>query len=347
MNPSLEPDFAIPGSDTPRTKWVMERRTELGWDLRARIPGMYRSTLLLALILGLTIDSSQADEPAPPTTFRDCDQCPEMVVAPPGKFVMGSEGEVDGRPMGPPHEVRIAQPFAMGKTEVTNQQYLDFVTATGYEMAPGCRGRIDGEWAMDPQAHWTDLRLGQASDPQHPVACVSWLDARAYLAWLSEISGQPYRLPSESEWEYAARAGSSVDYPWGDDPHEGCANANMYDLSADAVHDFGWGLINCDDGYPTLAPVGQFQPNRFGLHDVTGNLWEWVEDCYEVLYPDDIPTDGSAYGLPPGQCEYRSVRGGSWITNPEWQRLPFRGRDPETVRYSFFGFRVARSLSHD
>ena len=314
---------------------------------RAKIPSMYQYTLILALILGLTIETVPADEPSPQKMFRDCDQCPEMVVVPPGKFVMGADGAVDGRPMGPSHEVQITRSFAMAKYEVTNRQYDDFVTATGYEMSKGCRGRIDGEWAMNPDAHWTDLRVGQESEPEHPVACVSWLDARAYVAWLSEISGQPYRLPSEAEWEYAARGGMSSDYPWGDDPDQGCANANMYDLSADVVHDFGWPLIDCDDGYPTLAPVGQFQPNGFGLHDVTGNVWEWVEDCYEVLYPDDIPTDGSAYGLPPGQCEYRAVRGGSWITNPNWQRLPFRGRDPETVRYSFFGFRVARSLTSD
>ena len=298
----------------------------------------------MALVLGLAIESVAAEEHSEPETFRDCDQCPEMVVAPPGKFIMGSEDAVSDRPMGPPHEVRIAQPFALGKFEVTNRQYKDFVDATGYEMSKGCRGNIKGEWTDNPLAHWTDLRVGQESDPQHPVACVSWLDARFYLAWLSGISGQVYRLPSEAEWEYAARSGGGEFYHWGEDPDQGCAYANMYDLSADAVHDFGWPLIDCDDGYSTLAPVGRFRPNGFGLYDMTGNLWEWVEDCYEVLYPDDIPTDGSAYGPPPGQCENRSVRGGGWITNPDWQRQTFRGRDPESARYTFFGFRVARSL---
>ena len=312
---------------------------------------MKRSALLPALCFGLAVQWAWAgDDSAPETlTFRDCEHCPEMVVVQRGLFIMGSEdsvaeGSESSRPMGPPREVSISQGFALGKYEVTNAQYQAFVNATGYEMAPGCRGRIDGQWANDPQADWTDLRLGQQAQPDHPVACVSWLDARAYVEWLAETSGRPYRLPSEAEWEYAARAGSGDWYYWGENPHEGCAYANMYDLSADVVHDFGWPRIECDDGYHTLAPVGSFQPNGFGLHDMTGNLWEWVEDCYERLYPEDAPADGSAYGPPPGQCENRSVRGGSWITNPDWQRTTFRGRDPEEVRYSFFGFRVARFL---
>ncbi|WP_446830787.1 formylglycine-generating enzyme family protein [Candidatus Foliamicus sp.] len=303
-----------------------------------------RFILLSVLIAGLAIQVALAQEAAP-ETFQDCDHCPEMVVVPPGAFVMGSEDAVDERPMGPPRAVRIAQPFALGKYEITNAQYQAFTSATGYEMEPGCRGYIGDEWAMDPEAHWTDLRLGQEWQPEHPVACVSWLDARAYVAWLSETSGQTYRLPSEAEWEYAARAGSGEFYPWGEDPHQGCTYANMYDISTDAVHNFGWPRVNCDDGFSTLAPVGRFQANGFGLHDVTGNLWEWVEDCYEVLYSDAMPVDGSAYGPPPGQCDNRSVRGGSWLTNYPWQRVTFRGRDPETVRYSFFGFRVARSLA--
>ena len=305
---------------------------------------MNRSALFLALVLGLTVESVRAEDGPAPEAFRDCEQCPEMVVVPPGTFVMGSEDAVSERPMGPPHEVRVVRSFALGKFEVTNRQYQDFVDATGYEMSKGCRGHIDGEWADDPEAHWTDLRVGQESEPEHPVACVSWLDARAFIAWLSEISGQPYRLASEAEWEYAARVGSGDYFFWGENQDEGCTYANMYDISADPVHDFGWPHINCDDGYSTLAPVGSFEPNGFGLHDMTGNLWEWVEDCYEVLYPEDTPTDGSAYSLPPGQCENRSVRGGSWLTNHDWQRVTFRGRDPEDARYNFFGFRVARSL---
>lgn len=308
---------------------------------------MHRSILLLPLLLGFTIQSAPADDGGTPQAFSDCDGCPEMVIVPAGAFVMGSEGSVDDRPMGPAHEVNVARSFAVGKYEITNRQYEEFLKATGYEMSPGCRSNIGGEWLEVPEAHWTDLQLGQEYEPEHPVACVSWLDARAYVAWLSEKSGQRYRLPTEAEWEYAARGRASGGYPWGEDPDQGCAYGNVYDLSADAVHDLGWRLFNCDDGYPTLAPVGQFLPNGFGLHDVTGNVWEWVEDCYEVFYPDDTPTDGSAYDTPSGQCELRAVRGGSWLTRPSWQLLTFRGRDPVEVRYTFFGFRVARSLSNN
>ena len=166
-----------------------------------------------------------------------------------------------------------------------------------------------------------------------------------YVAWLAEKTGQPYRLPSEAEWEYAARGGVSGEFHWGDDPDEACRYANVYDSSANAEHGFGWQAAACDDGFPTLAPVGRLEPNGFGLHDVAGNLWEWVEDCYEAPFAAHMPTDGSAYGPPSGQCERRSVRGGSWSSRISRQRPAFRGRDPEDLRYSIFGFRVARSLA--
>ena len=286
-----------------------------------------------------------ADSTPLPATFRDCEECPEMVVAPSGEFVMGAEGGEEGRPEGPLRTVRIAQAFAIGKFEVTNREFAAFVAETGYETPTSCAVRVGDKWLMHPEAHWTDLRTGQESEPDHPVACVNWLDARAYVAWLAQKSGQPYRLPSEAEWEYAARAGVSGDFPWGDDPVSACAYANVYDLSANAEHGFSWEVANCDDGFALLAPVGRYRANAFGLHDVAGNLWEWVEDCYQAPYAAHMPTDGSAYGPPPGQCERRSVRGGSWSSRISRQRLTFRGRDPEDLRYSIFGFRVARSLT--
>ena len=266
-------------------------------------------------------------------------------MVPGGGFVMGAEGGEEGRPEGPPREVRIVRDFAMGKFEVTNAQFAAFVSATGYEAGKGCRGKFEGEWQIHPESHWADLRLGQNPEPDHPVTCVSWLAARAYVDWLARTSGQPYRLPTEAEWEYAARAGAVGRFTWGEGPHQACAYANVYDASAVPVHAFDWQAADCNDGFPTLAPVGMFQPNAFGLHDVAGNVWEWVEDCYVEPYTSELPTDGSAVATPPGQCDRRSVRGGSWITRPDRQRLTFRGRDPEEIRYSFFGFRVARSLT--
>ena len=305
---------------------------------------MHRPLLFLLTLFSLTVGAAAA-EGGSQASFRDCDQCPEMILVRAGEFVMGAEGGEEGRPEGPPRTVRVERDFAMGKYEVTNAQFEDFVSATGYEVTPGCRGKFDGEWQNHPETNWADLRLGQESEPEHPVACVSWLDARAYVDWLARISGRPYRLPTEAEWEYAARAGSPGAFTWGEDPGPACEHANVYDASAAPVHDFDWQAADCDDGYPTLAPVGMFRPNAFGLHDVAGNVWEWVEDCYVEPYTAELPKDGSAIAVPPGQCERRSVRGGSWITRPDRQRLTFRGRDPEDIHYTFFGLRVARSLN--
>ena len=305
-----------------------------------RAPGAAGAVLLISL----AASGALADERPAGSGFQECEECPRMVVVPSGEFVMGVEGGEVGRPDGPPHAVRIERTFAIGKFEVTNREFAAFVAHTGYETEPPCAVREGDTWRLHPEALWTDLRTGQESAPDHPVACVNWLDARAYVEWLAETTGQPYRLPSEAEWEYAARGGASGRFPWGDDPREACAHANVYDSSAQAMHGYSWEPADCDDGFAKLAPVGRLQPNGFGLHDVAGNLWEWVEDCYEAPYPAHIPVDGSAYGPPPGECERRSVRGGSWTSRISRQSLYFRGRDPEDLRYSIFGFRVARSL---
>ena len=299
--------------------------------------------LIVFAIFSVAVGAAAA-EPGPSGAFRDCDGCPEMIVVRGGSFVMGAHGGEEGRPEGPPREVRVERDFALGRYEVTNAEFEAFVDATGYRVEKGCRGKFDGEWENHPESNWADLMLGQEYRPDHPVTCVSWLDARAYVDWLAEMSGRPYRLPTEAEWEYAARAGAVGSFTWGADPGLACAYANVYDSSADSVHDFGWQAADCDDGYPTLAPVGMYTPNAFGLYDVAGNVWEWVEDCYVEPYTAELPTDGSALEVPPGQCERRGVRGGSWITRPDRQRLTFRGRDPEDIHYTFFGLRVARSL---
>ena len=313
--------------------------------LRVKLQVVMRLTLLLLASVFSLATGAAAQESVSEAAFRDCDECPEMVVVRGGAFVMGAEGGEEGRPEGPPREVSILLDFAIGRYEITNAQFQAFVSATGYPVSKGCRGKFDGEWQINPESYWADLRLGQAPEPDHPVTCVSWLDARAYVDWLAGISGQPYRLPTEAEWEYAARAGAEGRFTWGEGPHQACAYANVYDVSADPVHDFGWQAAQCDDGYPTLAPVGMFKPNAFGLYDAAGNVWEWVEDCYVEPYTPKLPTDGSAIAVPPGECDRRSVRGGSWITRPDRQRLTFRGRDPEDIHYTFFGLRVARSLT--
>ena len=175
-----------------------------------------------------------------------------------------------------------------------------------------------------------------------PVVCVSYADATAYVSWLAKISDKTFRLPSEAEWEYAARAGGTGIYPWGNNTDLGCLHANVYDRSARKLQDFGWSFADCDDGYAELAPVGRFKPNAFGLHDMTGNVWEWTADCYLTTY-DTTPRDGSAVPAS-ADCARWTVRGGGWMTRPSRNRITFRGRDPIDARYSYFGFRVARDL---
>jgi formylglycine-generating enzyme required for sulfatase activity len=175
-----------------------------------------------------------------------------------------------------------------------------------------------------------------------PVSCISWHDAKAYVSWLSAKTGKRYRLLSESEWEYVARAGTSTRFFWGDSAEEACEHVNLFDASGRRMSDLPYVPAECDDGFPFTAPVGSFDPNAFGLHDVTGNVWEWTEDCFTVPYPPDLG-DGRSYQSE-GDCEKRSIRGGSWITTPSRQRPAFRGRDPADVVFSPFGFRVARDL---
>jgi formylglycine-generating enzyme required for sulfatase activity len=305
---------------------------------------------LLAISAAVSLLPAAAETAARPgSTLSDCETCPQMIVVPAGRFDMGSADGESGRPETPVHEVRIRRAFALGRTEVTFAQFRRFVEATGYSVAPGCRvqerepgprGRI--EWKDDPTASWRDPRTLAAPADAHPVVCVGRVDALAYADWLSRITGRRYRLPSEAEWEYAARAGASGIYPWGSNSDLGCPHANLYDRSSRAKLDFGWGFADCDDGFPEAAPVGSLRPNAFGLHDMIGNVWEWTQDCYVETY-ERTPRDGSAM-LPQGECKLWSVRGGGWSTRPSRQRLTFRGRDPNDAKYSYFGFRVARDL---
>ncbi len=299
---------------------------------------------LASLPLAACVASRPGDGTGAPagTVFRDCPDCPEMVVVPPGRFAMGFDGGEPERYEGPVREVSIPRAFAAGRTEVTVAQFGAFVAATGYRAARGCYA-WDGKTAtLMPEANWADPGYGGAPADDEPAVCVDWRDAAAYVAWLAERTGQPYRLLSEAEWEYAADAGSVATYPWGDDPTEACAVANVFDLSGARVHRAAIEPVACDDGYAGVAPVGRRAPNAFGLHDLVGNVWEWVQDCYEMPYPA-APRDGSAVEL--AGCERRAVRGGSWITGIERQRPTFRGRDPEDRVSQVFGFRVARDLA--
>ena len=241
---------------------------------------------------------------------------PEMVVIPAGPFRMGcvSDRECDPEEF-PVHEVAIPQPFAVSKYEVTVVEW-DACLADG-----GCAGYrpADEGW----------------SRPRYPVINVSWNDARAYVAWLAEQTGAEYRLLSEAEWEYVARAGSQTAYSWGDEVGVDRANCR------DRVYDrFG----ACGDRWEGLALVGSFEPNTFGVHDMHGNVWEWVEDCWNQSYAD-APSDGSAWRS--GYCAQRVFRGGSWNSSPSVLRSAVRrwGVNGSGGRDDRRGFRVARTLT--
>jgi formylglycine-generating enzyme required for sulfatase activity/uncharacterized caspase-like protein len=232
--------------------------------------------------------------------FRDCVECPEMMVVPAGEFMMGSEdGDDDEKP---DHRVRIPRPFAAGKFEVTFSQWDACVSAGG------CGGhRPDDE--------------GRGRG-RRPVTNVNWLDAKSYVEWLSSETGKRYRLLSEAEWEYVARAGTTTKYSMGNSISPSQANYS---------HSKG-----------RAVPVGSYGANRFGLHDVHGNVWEWVEDCWNWGY-HGAPRDGEARAGK--NCTYRVVRGGSWGSRPWVLRSADRIRLWAVIRGNFFGFRVARTLS--
>ena len=254
-------------------------------------------------------------------SFRDCVECPEMMVVPGGRFMMGSPANEPGRAddEGPQHLVTIANPFAVGKFEVTFDEWN------------ACVG--EGQCAEVDDRGWGRGR--------RPVINVDWTQAIGYAKWLADKTGKKYRLLSEAEWEYAARAGSEQAWFWGSSPERACEYANVYDVTAKAKRKFGWEAFPCDDGSPDIARVGSFKSNAFGLHDMAGNVWEWVEDCYNGTY-DAVPTNGQAWSK--GDCSRRVLRGGSWFNYPPSVRSAIRDRNDPSERNDILGFRVARTL---
>jgi formylglycine-generating enzyme required for sulfatase activity len=242
--------------------------------------------------------------------FRDCSDCPTMVVVPAGEFTMGAPAtELGGEAQ---HRVRIEAPFAVSKFEITFTEW-DACVATG-----GCRGYRPG-----------DEGWGRGNSP---AMNISWEDAKAYAAWLSAKTGKTYRLLSEAEWEFAARAGTVAAYPYTDGLSPAKAN---YDASAD-------GSGPSDVNRQRTVPVGSFQPNSFGLYDMQGNVSEWVEDCWNDEYTAATPTDGSAWVE--GDCKGHVVRGGSWEDSATELRSAARTGGAKDDRFYTDGVRIARSL---
>jgi formylglycine-generating enzyme required for sulfatase activity len=259
-----------------------------------------------------------------------------------GSFRMGSSGSEAARndDEGPVHTVRV-HAFALGKYPVTRAEFAAFVTASGYQPEGACWVWQEQRFTRLDNADWRNPGFEQTD--RDPAVCISWTDANAYASWLSRKSGESFRLPSEAEWEYAARAGTTTARFWGDSPDAACTYADVADLSVRRNIAGGerWTVHNCDDGKAYTAPVGSYRPNPWGLYDMLGNAWEWVEDCYHSDYVE-APLDGSAWLSSP--CSQRVLRGGSWAGYPGAVRSALRLWFGPDIRINVIGFRVARSL---
>lgn len=286
-------------------------------------------------------------------SFRDCPTCPELVVVPAGSSVLGTSGdqlELDReRGEAPPLPVTMSRAYAIGKYEVTVGQYRAFVQAAQYATLGDCRIPADGAWITLRDRDWMNPGFAQAQTDEEPVVCVSWDDAKAYADWLSKTTGQRYRLPSETEWEYAARGGTTSPRYWGNrDSHEdtalslACDYANVYDSSAVTMLAFDVPNARCTDGATYTAGSGKYKPNAFDVYDAIGNAREWTQDCYTASYAGR-PQDGRAW-VWAGGCELRAVRGGSWASRPAGARSAARDAEQQGARQSDLGFRVAREL---
>ncbi len=300
----------------------------LGWSVMALSRGHVSST---KVALGV------------PRSFKDCAVCPEMVALPAGEFMMGSPKDERWREVteGFPRRVVIKAPLAIGRFEITVDQFRAFLAETETTEQKLCRpviGSSGKSFVMGPpESSFSEPGLPVTGT--HPAVCISWYEARAYVDWLSRRTGKPYRLPTEAEWEYAARAGTQTTYSFGDDDATLCAYARFADLSSP----FPWANL-CRSDITTYGPVpvGRLKPNPWGLFDMHGNAWEWVEDCW-TPNASEIHTDGSAFSGP-GTCEMRVNRGGGWANGYNRLRSATRVRRVPTSYENHVGFRVALSL---
>ena len=305
-----------------------------------------RNLLMLATIAVLcAVSSATAAE-----TFRECSNCPLMVKIPGGSFDMGLTTEYvdwvvqNGAPrektegVTPQHRVAVS-PFSISETEVTIAQFTAFERETKREPT--------NEKCLRKIAHNAERLFGLDElegrgdgAPSLPISCVSFDDALAYVRWLSEKTGKDYRLPSEAEWEYAARARSGEPRFWGWANPDACKRASVADKRFNAEFATPGGYFPCTDGFPFEAPVRRFAPNPFGIYDMIGNVWEWTSDCYNPSYVG-APSDGTPWQS--GDCTKRVLRGGSWETNP-WKVGPaWRAGVNTSARLRTIGFRAARS----
>ena len=325
---------------------------------------LVRAVLMIALTFGLAGSASAAATDASVgkkagDTFQDCADCQKMVVIPAGRFQMGSTPEErarEGVPAvfadheGPVRDITIALPFAMATTETTRGAFARFVKATNRPIPTECAdyNATDDSWAgtKGKVVNWQNPGFVQTDE--HPVVCASWQDASDYAAWLSKVTGHTYRLASEAEWEYAARAGTATARYWGDSIAPICNKANiMTSGTYNAInHSDGWtGELLCADTGSWTKPVASYDANPWGLYDMLGNGWEWVADC---AAPDHskLPADGSAQtAANGGDCAHRLTKGGAFHSRTFLARPATRGGgQPPNNRPLASTIRVVREL---
>jgi formylglycine-generating enzyme required for sulfatase activity len=299
---------------------------------------MVRSAAFLALlILGAAwADARQPTRPVQHPSFRDCSGCSTMIVVPAGRFTMGSALTEPGHKADEEPATKVTVPsFALADADVTLAQWRLFVTETGHPDGLGCAySGLPKDQAG--QASWRHLGFSQGDD--EPVVCVSWNEAQAYVQWLSRKTGRAYRLPTEAEWEYAARAGTSSAYPWGDEASHDRANYGAETCCTPAVAGA--------DRWSNTSPVRSFPANGFRLYDMNGNVWQWTQDCYVDTLAG---RPASAMAVTQPECRFHVARGGTWGDPPALIRSASRNYAPPPklnvaeYRSAGFGFRIATS----
>jgi formylglycine-generating enzyme required for sulfatase activity len=340
--------------EAARVAGVVIETSEIGKETKGDGPHVSTacagsSTRVEAMSSRIARTLSQAEECGlePKDLFRECQNCPDMVVVPAGEVLMGSSrADIDNglaaANEGPQHKVVIKQPLAIGRFEVTRDQFAEFVNGSGYK--PGDHCFTFEQNIPQDRANRSFLNPGYVQEGNHPAVCVSWADAKAYVAWLSQTTGKSYRLLSEAEFEYAARAGSKSRFGPGNDPDEICKFANGADQAAkNAGLPGDIPYMSCSDGYPFTAPVGSLAPNAFGLYDLIGNVWEWTEDCY---YRDYATARADSAAHLNATCSTRAVRGGDWFSTEASLRPAVRAEANADARHDDIGFRVARALGN-
>lgn len=321
----------------------------------ATIPVQFMATTGVILAISFTITTFAQKKLKPGQTFRDCQSCPEMIVLPAGSYMMGAPTDDTLRydEEGPAHRVNIRQ-FAVAEFDVTAGQWAAFVSATNRPKGKGCLVIGKDGLLTDSAASW--CHPGFMQEENHPVVCISWGDIQDYVRWINKQTDGNYRLLTEAEWEYAARAGTTTTFPWGS-----AANHEYANYGTDTA--FGYGLASGRDQWVYTSPVGSFPPNKFGLYDMNGNVLQYVQDCFAGSYLG-LPEDGTAYNADvqlnmsgdlksmngTTSCAYHVLRGGDWGDPPRMIRSAFRNWSPppgstlQNYRSSGVGFRLAKTL---